>query len=733
MIARVAEAAGSAVRGYKRAVRVGLSLSAAVLALVVSGCATTPPAPDAKEVDDLDLEGTKALKESDIKSRILTGESPWWPGWLPIIGRTEWFDPSAWQADLRRIQRYYEANGYYQARVLQDQVTETKPGHVKLLVKVSEGMPARVVSLDVKGLDELDGEMRARASDNLPLRVGDVFLEEKWQETKATLASRLRELGFAEVVVTGEALVDADAARVETSLEVATGFRYKFGKIFVATDPGAQVPPRLIADVALPEVKPGDWFSESALAEAQARVFQMGVFSGVKVNRGAPDREDKTVPVVIDVREAPFTNVRIGGGLGFDLIRNEVRGTAEYTNRNLGLARLFSKGAKLDRLTLKGKVGWAFIPTVFDLGRPGAKNGLIGRVLTEYEVPRVFDVRTLSFQGSLDLSRALDSAFDYWGGETKLGFVWRPRTDVTVFPSLNLNTYFVGAQVSVRDNVPSAAIGCPLAPAACVISFADVTVEWDRRDNRLEPHDGFLLSLATSAGVSQTTGLRPYVRVVPEARGYVSWGEDKSWTLAGKVRAGTIFATDNDTPIVARFFSGGSNMRGFNTRRLSPLVAVPTNETVTVDGQQQTLSETLPIGGNGLLEAAIELRWNVWKNLVLAVFNDWGLVTSNPLGPGTRFASALYAAVGFGVRYRTPLGPIRFDFGVRLPFIGGVQEVTSSEPRYYRSSPGCFIVSGVRNLVSGGGAAPDPGTSALPYAGSPDNSCAIHFSIGEAF
>ena len=91
-----------------------------------------------------DIEGEKQLKEDDLKEKIVTGESSWLPAWVPFLGKREWFDPITWQADLRRIQRFYEANGYYQARVLEDVVTEVKPKHVKLLVKLREGEPARV-------------------------------------------------------------------------------------------------------------------------------------------------------------------------------------------------------------------------------------------------------------------------------------------------------------------------------------------------------------------------------------------------------------------------------------------------------------------------------------------------------------------------------------------------------------------------------------------------------------
>jgi translocation and assembly module TamA len=693
--------------------------------VVVVGCAHAPPSPEAKEVDALTIEGMEKLSQGDLQDKLLTTASSWVPWWVPLLGHTGWFEPSAWQADLRRITRFYEANGYYHARVLTEQVTPTAPGHVALAVTLREGAPSRLSSLKLEGLDALEADHRAVVVAELPLKVPEIFVEATWTRTKTLLGSRLRELGYAAAVVTGEAVVDAE--QVEATLTAVPGVRFRIGEVRVATEPGARIPPAYLVNVASTEVKPGDWYSDHALKTAQIRVLQMGVLSGVKVTRGEPDDAAGTVPVDIDVREAPFNSVRFGFGLGGDLIRQEVRVTGEYVNRNLGLAGHFLPEALLDRLTLKAKLGWTFLPTVWDVasGSPSSKTGPTAVLKAQYEVPRLFGIPTLTLQTSLELSRMIDAAFGYTGGEAKGGVVWRPRTDLSIFPSLNFDAYVLDAQVSVQDNVPVAALGCPLG-APCLIAFLDVTTEYDRRDSRLEPKEGLFLGLGAQAGLAQTTQVKPYLRFVPEARAYVSFGQEKRVTLAGRLRAGTLISADEDTPILARFFSGGSGMRGFNARRLSPLVAVPRTVYVNgVKGYDPLDGETLPIGGNGLLEASLELRWAAWADLVLAVFTDWGLVSSAPLGPKVNFARQLYAAVGIGARYLTPVGPIRIDLGVRLPFIGQPLELQPGVVQAFKSSPGCFFGSFA--------APPTAQATALPYAGSPDSLCSFHLSIGEAF
>ena len=202
----------------------------ALLALA-SACATPKPSPDSLRVDDLTLTGMKALKEGDVTDRIVTGATPWWSKWFPFLGGTEWFDVNTWQADLRRIARVYESHGYFQARVLEDLVTETGKGSVTLKVKVHEGVPATLRAVDVTGLDGVP-ELKASLLGKLPLTLGDVFLEDTWAKAKTGLTEQLHEAGFAEAKVDSEAVVDLDAAKVDAHLDVDTGVRFRFGPIY---------------------------------------------------------------------------------------------------------------------------------------------------------------------------------------------------------------------------------------------------------------------------------------------------------------------------------------------------------------------------------------------------------------------------------------------------------------------------------------------------------------------
>ncbi len=694
-----------------------------LLALAGFGCAGVDPKPEGPMIDKLRIEGAHEISPRQVKKKILSSASsffPVWLQWLPLVGTDEYYDVNAWQADLRRIERYYQSEGYYQAKVLDDDVVETKPGHVALNVRLEEGEPTRVSEVSLLGLDALEAEHQAAVRSRLPVKVGEVFREVDWAEAKQTLATRLRELGYAEAVVEGEAVVDLQNGTAVLVLATTPGLRYKFGDIVVSPYPDTQVASEWIVAQVENAIKPGAWYSASALNDAQALVFQMGVFGAVKVTGTAPDREKGTVPVVVDVREAPFHSVRLGPGIGIDTLRQEVRLVGEYTHRNfLGGLRRFS---------VRGKVGAAFLPTVWDVvgATANSKGGPVASVLTQLDQPRFLSARNLTGKVSLDLSSGLEPAYRFSGGTANAGVIWRPHPTISIFPSINADVYGLDSNVPLGASAPQALFGCPVLPALCVITYLEQTIEWDRRDNKLEPSTGTYFALSLQEG--GPPGVFTYLRVQPEARGYLSFGDEKKVTLAAKLKAGTLmsFNKEQESSIMARFFSGGAGMRGFATRRLSPLLEVPQANSAPLmpippeHKQQRVEGEPIPIGGKGLLEASVELRWNVWTELVLALFSDTGMVTWEMLGEGANPFNTLYTSVGLGVRYRTPLGPIRLDFAVRLP-VGAPQ----------RLNPNGEVDP--RTIVYPAGGCLGLGSTPPTWGGHPEGVCTFHLSIGEAF
>ncbi len=722
-----------------------------LLLALAAGCATASGAasqPDQPKVVDLDIEGTDKVSASDIKEKIVTSKTPWWEPFNPFVP-PNYFDPNAWQADLRRIERYYQSQGFYQAEVLSENVRPVGEDAVALEVRVREGEPTQIISLDVKGLEEVSPEHRARALAELPLAQGQVFREEDWEATKELVRQRLRELGYAEAEVGGEVRVDVATRGATVELQVTPGVRYRFGNIFIVTDPKPQVKPQRIIEQAQGAVRKGEWYSETALSEAQARVFRMGVFGAVKVNRAAPDRENRTVPVVVDVREAPFRSIRLGGGLGVDAARQEIRVLGEWTNRN------FFGG--LRRLTVGGRVGYAFIPTLtaafdeIDTNGDGegdepnltTPHGFVGELSVQFEQPR-FLARDLRLQTTVTAERGLEQAYNFIGGRARGGVIWQPTPDFSFFPSYNLELYRLQGQRGLQDQttVPTLVLGCQEDPCNISVSYLEQAAEWDRRDDPIAPREGFYTALSLQEGGGPLQGDFTFLRVLPDVRGYYTFGPNERFTVAARLRMGTLLTpvVTNETgerirqesAIVNRFFAGGgASMRGFNSRRLSPM-------NISNPGAEEPSARVVPIGGNSLLETSVELRFKLVGNLSLAAFHDTGLVGPGPLTFGAHqdeirressrvFGDYHYQAVGLGVRYLTIVGPLRLDLARRLN-IGRPLPIFDPSTGQSTTLGGwgdCFGIGVQRE----GGLPPRE----KEYAGAPEGLCTFFLSIGEAF
>src|SRR5688572_20246827 len=114
---------------------------AALILLLGLACASqgAGKGKDALVVRDLELAGARRVPPRQIKKRILTGETGWWP-----FARKQIFDPVEWQSDLARIERLYEARGFYQAEVIKDEARPDGKGGVALRAEISEGEATRI-------------------------------------------------------------------------------------------------------------------------------------------------------------------------------------------------------------------------------------------------------------------------------------------------------------------------------------------------------------------------------------------------------------------------------------------------------------------------------------------------------------------------------------------------------------------------------------------------------------
>lgn len=602
---------------------------------LAAGCLTPRGTAEAPVVAAVRFHGVRQVDEGALEEKLATHA----PEGL-LVREAKPLDEDALGVDRRRVEAWYRARGYYGARVSAVDVTPAGRGRVKVTFHVEEGTPVRVRKVTITGLDGAP-EAAARLV-RLPIAAGQVFDEARYDRARGAIVAALHGTGWADATVKQSALVVPEEGIADVTYAVEAGPRLKVGPVVVTG--AAVVPPARIREKVVAELGPGAWFDEGKLEAAHARVFEMGVFGGVRVQRGATDAGQGVVPIEVEVREAPFRSVSVGPGVAFQQNRWEARVAGRWTHRDfLGDLRRFSTD---------GRVGWAFLPSPFSPVKEGFVSLLGAELLQPHTFGTPFDT-TLR----LELERSIEEAYSFWSERGRVGVPIRLGRRVLFVPGYAIEAYEVEG-IAGTQAVRNAPLLASCGGRLCILSYVEQRFTLDLRDDPVEPHRGAYFGLSVQEGFRLAAYGYQYLRFFPEARGYLSLG--RRIVLAARARLGALVpvAEASAPPIVARFTAGGPlSMRGYYAGRLSPM--------------QLQGSEFVPVGGNGLVDGSVELRLDATRALGFALFLDAGNV-SKPESDGLGWLAAadptlLQYAGGLGLRYRTPVGPLRVDVGVRLP------------------------------------------------------------------
>ncbi len=160
----------------------------------------------------------------------------------------------------------------------------------------------------------------------------------------------------------------------------------------------------------------------------------------------------------------------------------------------------------------------------------------------------------------------------------------------------------------------------------------------DKRDSMIDATKGYYIALYLEKSMTGIGSDIDYFKSLLEMRYIKSVGS--RWIFGAKTRIGAI---DADVPIFKRYFTGGSTTnRGYDYRDLGPKD-----------------SAGVPLGGVSLVDLMFEARYRVWQKLYLVGFYDTSMLSLEP----HKFDDEFYGSYGVGVRYTTPIGPFRLDFG----------------------------------------------------------------------
>jgi translocation and assembly module TamA len=608
------------------------------LAFLAIACATpSQPFEGHPVLAAIKFEGNKSIGSGELLSKIATAPTS---GFFSKTVR--YYDADLFALDLRRIVRWYNEKGFYEAKIADVQEQRDDAGRVTLVVKIDEGRRAYIRSIDYQGLDELSKDEINDIKDALPIRVGDNFDEDQYDKTKEVLKEQLKEHGFAEADVNGRVEVAPEDGTAHIWFDCDTGPRYHFGKVVVTGN--RQIASNEIAYAT--GIEKGQQYSPQALQLAQQRVYNLGTFSGVRVQL-EPLGDTPVASVRVNVHEAPFQTVRAGIGGSAEETRWELpRLRGEYTNRSLF--------GGLRRLELTSTVGYAFVNSPLDYDP--RHSGITAQNTGQLTIPNII-IPGLEWISRGEFAREVQGGFAYDDVAARTGLLYR-RGNHSVAPSLNFVHYFLvdlyGANLATVIGRTGAGIvhDCP---THCTLTYPELRYTYDGRDNAIEPTQGFFFT----ASIQQTLkpGTFSYFRFNPELRVYAP--ATKYAVIALRATYGGLFTetAEGASPFTQRFFLGGQNdQRGYAPLRQGPKVGA-------CNGSDPTCPYArvgIPIGGKYEVLFSAELRLHadfILNHLGIVPFVDASRVQNDK----NVLSGGLEVSPGIGLRYITGFGPIRFD------------------------------------------------------------------------
>ena len=451
--------------------------------------------------------------------------------------------------------------------------------------------------------------------------------------------------GYETVQVTADPGFDESGTTADVTFVVREGAQVLVDHVLVVGN--RQIAASIVrAELAL---RPGEPLGLDDVDETRRRLTALGLFRGIEIrefSHGGGNRRD----VVIVVEEAPATRVGYGGGLEVSQRLRAIEGGAARDQLELaprgffeiGRRNLWGKNRSIDLFTRVS------VRRTDDADAEVSQSGLgfnEYRVLLNYREPRAFG-RSGDLFASGFVEQVIRPSFDLFSRGVNAEF--RRAIGLTMTGSVG---YAYGQNRVTNNQTPREER--PLVDklfSTVTLSSVSSGLVRDTRDDPLDPTSGSLVGvdgemalrgIGSEVGFAKTTFQGFLYRQLPR---------DLVFAAGARLGLARGFAVVEDPPASERFFAGGDRtVRGFALDRL---------------GDEPTIDENgFPIGGNALIVLNAELRVPVTGALQVVGFLDAGNVFDRVRNFDL---SRIRGGAGFGVRYRSPVGPIRVDLGFKL-------------------------------------------------------------------
>lgn len=560
-------------------------------------------------VKRINIIGNSKFSDDELKDTMMTKESAWYR----FLTSTDTYDPDRLNYDKELLRRFYLQNGYMDFKV-KNAVAELTPNKEGFLItfEIEEGNRYKFVQPDIKvNLPEYKNTDELKKK--IAFKQGMWFNADLVENTITNLNDYFSDLGYAFVDTTPQFDKNDDTKTVKITFSVAEGEKVFVNKINITGNS------RTLDKVIRRElrIKEGDAFNASKLRRSKQRVENLDYFEKVDLKTiPVYDQVGKT-DIAMDVAEKATGSFSIGvgwssyDGLLFDtgIQERNILGTGN----TLGLNMMLSQREQQYTVGLTN-------PYFMD------KNLLAG-----------VDI----FHTTLDNEDYSSYKSTTTGGSIRFGWNY---TDY-----LRQSIRYTLQEDEVRDVKEDASIYIKEQEGRTSLSMIGQEISWDKRDNRINPTQGFYTSFSADyAGIGADT---KFVRLGAMGIQYFEMAEDVVFSVRGD--AGHIWGMGGqDVRINHRYYLGDSSFRGF--------------EYGGIGARDKTTGDAL--GGNWYATASAELQFPLGlpKELGIKgkVFSDAGFI-GKPDGYNAdtmNYSSKIRMSAGTGIMWQSPMGMINLDF-----------------------------------------------------------------------
>ena len=725
-----------------------------------------------------------------LRTQLEQGTSPTGTFW-PVVTNIRTGEPlsmTTLDRDAYRLEVYYAHHGYFDARFHGWEVVRREPvkrwpewkvlgkrsgrirraGVVDVVGRVDPGQPSRVRTLEIFGGSRLNAVLINAVREKSPLTNGAIFDVGGVYYTADTAVARFQEQSYA--YAKADVTIDAypEEHEVDVVIGVEPGVSAGYGELRIH---GLENVPedKLRRLLPIPPDDPRDGFQLSKMEATRQALFALGTFSVASVEPDLSDPTDKTIDIDVRVTETRFRTARVGGGVEYDGTSLTPRLSTNFTHANLAKRLIRFEGSAWGGAAILLNQGLVSLNEVTaDSAVP-----IFGGE-TSLKVPALF-LRPLTLQARAAYTQDLqNSALLYRKPEADVSLAWNVTEFLTVATGPHFEQYdLLRFEDDANAKLASQAIFGENFDGDYLLATMDARFTWDWRDNPLQAKRGSFWQGQVRQAMPLGADRFLYTDLTAEVRGFYSFSTENAlarvmgrrptstsypFTIAGRVRGRYLQPwltdrTDADgntlqaLPYPELVFMGGpSDLRGFRDQQMGPYSCLcaytpgGTGSFSTSSGAGASVDRRyLSRGGAGGLLGSVELRREdvAFEGLSLVGFTDIGVLLDRSdldgevTGGGQTFNYPLVRwNVGTGLRYASPIGPIRIDLAARPTYPEDVGPY---------AAPGCAVVQ------EAGQGVVQTDARARPYAlftgvGDPVSkyqpkgfAVQLFFGIGEAF